>query len=150
MSPIYQPISPNAWPSAENLLRQAGLSTQITPLRERGRAPGAGLMLWLPQAGFSSLGRQGVAAEKVAETAVAELLAFMDNGAEVDKRLADQLLLPLALANGRSHFTTNELTLHTLTNANLLRHWLQVELEIEGELGSAAAISVKGIAFKRE
>jgi RNA 3'-terminal phosphate cyclase (ATP) len=132
---------------ADNLLRQAGFKTQITPLRESGPAPGAGLVLWLPQAGFTSLGRQGLPADQVAETAVAELLAFVDNGADVDKRLADQLLLPLALANGRSHFTTNELTLHTLTNAALLRQWLDVDIKIDGEVGSQGSIQIEGISF---
>jgi RNA 3'-terminal phosphate cyclase (ATP) len=132
---------------AHNLLAEAGLKAHITPLRASGPTPGAGLVLWLPQAGFSSLGRQGVPAERVAETAVAEMLAFVDNGSDVDKRLADQLLLPLVLANGRSHFTTNELTLHTLTNAALLRQWLGVDIEIDGELGKRGSVQTEGISF---
>ena len=132
---------------AENLLRQAGLYPQITPVRERGRGPGAGLFLWTPQAGFTSLGRKGLPADLVAETAVAELLAFMDNGVDVDKRLADQLLLPLALAHGSSQFTTDHLTLHTSTNADLLRQWLNVAIEIDGELDGSAVIQIEGINF---
>jgi RNA 3'-terminal phosphate cyclase (ATP) len=133
---------------ADNLLQQAGLGTAIKPLRARGRGPGAGLFLWLPQAGFTSLGRKGLPADKVAETAVAELLAFMDNNLAVDKRLADQLLLPMALANGRSTLTTNQLTDHTLTNANLLSQWLDVSITINGELGQPAQIEVTGISYQ--
>lgn len=133
---------------ADNLLRQAGLAAAIQPLRERGRGPGAGLFLWLPQAGFASLGRKGLPADKVAETAVAELLAFVENRAAVDKYLADQLLLPLALADGRSTFTTNQLTQHTLTNAQLLRQWLDVSITITGDIGQPAQIEIAGIHYQ--
>ncbi|MBK8988522.1 MAG: RNA 3'-phosphate cyclase [Chloroflexi bacterium] len=132
---------------ADNLLRQAKLLGQVTAVRERGLGPGAGIFLWLPQAGFSSLGRKGLPADKVAETAVAECRAFMDNGADVDKRLADQLLLPLALAHGRSHFTTDQITQHTLTNVALLRDWLNVSITIVGELNQPGAITIEGIGY---
>lgn len=134
---------------AYNLLTAAGLHPAITPLRERGAGPGAGIMLWLPQAGFSSLGRPGLPADQVAETAVAELLAFVENKAAVDPHLADQLLLPLALAQGTSTFTTNSLTRHTLTNAHLLRQWLGVPITITGELNQPAQITIAGINFRR-
>ncbi|MCP4428998.1 MAG: RNA 3'-phosphate cyclase [Chloroflexi bacterium] len=133
---------------ATNLLRQAGFNPHIQPLRKRGRGPGAGLVLWRPQAGFTSLGRKGLPSDKVAETAVADLLAFEDNKAAVDNCLADQLLLPLALANGRSTYTTNELTQHTLTNAQLLRQWLDVSITINGDLGQPAQIEVAGIHYQ--
>ncbi|MDX1615842.1 MAG: RNA 3'-terminal phosphate cyclase [Candidatus Promineifilaceae bacterium] len=132
---------------AYNLLEEAGLNPDIEPRRETGAGPGAGIVLWRPQAGFSSLGRKGLPAEKVAEAAVAELLAFEDNEAAVDPHLADQLLLPLALAGGRSHFTTNRLTGHTLTNAALLRHWLDVAIMIEGEVDQPASVTVDGVGF---
>jgi RNA 3'-terminal phosphate cyclase (ATP) len=132
---------------ADNLLRQAGFATDIQPLRERGRGPGAGLFLWLPQAGFSSLGRKGLPADKVAETAVADLLAFVDNKVSIDKHLADQLLIPMALGYGRSTTTTNPLTQHTLTNAHLLRQWLDVPITITGDLGHPGEIVVDGIGF---
>lgn len=133
---------------ADNLLRQAGFAADVRPLRERGRGPGAGLVLWLPQAGFTSLGRKGLPADKVAETAVADLLAFVDNKVAVDKYLADQLLIPMALGNGRSTLTTNRLTQHTLTNAHLLRQWLDVPITITGDLGQPAQIEVSGIHYQ--
>jgi RNA 3'-terminal phosphate cyclase (ATP) len=134
---------------ADNLLRQAGWDTRITAVRETGRAPGAGLILWLPQAGFTSLGRQGLPSDKVAETAVAELLAFSQNEAGLDKRLADQLLLPLALAQGKTQFTTDQLTQHTLTNADLLRRWLDLPITIEGDLNQPGRITIEGIGVVR-
>lgn len=132
---------------AYNLLTAAHLPSHIEELRARGPGPGAAIFLWWPQAGFTGLGRQGLPADQVAETAVAQLTAFMDNNAAVDPFLADQLLLPLALGNGRSSFTTNKLTPHTLTNAALLRQWLDSSITITGELGQPAHIAVTGIGF---
>lgn len=129
---------------AQHLLQAAGLTARIQPLRARGVAPGAGLMLWLPQAGFSSLGHKGLPAEQVAETAVAQLAAFVDNSAAVDPYLADQLLLPLALARGTATYTTHTLTLHTVTNAALLRHWLDVSITVQGEIGGPATLTITG------
>ena len=133
---------------AENLLHEAGLQAAVQPLRERGQGPGAGIFLWLPQAGFGSLGRKGLPSDKVAEAAVAELLAFVDNeAAAVDPYLADQLLIPMALARGRSTLTTNRLTSHTLTNAALLRRWLEAAIRVEGEVGRPGQVTVEGISF---
>jgi RNA 3'-terminal phosphate cyclase (ATP) len=135
---------------AEKLLQQDGLTTDIATIRERGRGPGSGLCLWITQAGFSHLGRKGLAPQQVAETAVTELLDFMENGADVDSYLADQLLLPLALAAGPSQFTTDVLTSHVVTNADLLRQWLGVEIEIKGKIGETAEIIIEGIGLMRE
>lgn len=132
---------------ASNLLAAAGLRSKIEPRRDKGAGPGAGIFLWLPQAGFSALGRRGLPSDQVAEVAVAETLSFMDNTAMVDRHLADQLLLPLALAHGRARYTTDHLTLHTITNAELLRQWLDTKIDIMGELEGPAEIEVTGAGF---
>ena len=132
---------------ATNLLAAAGLRPRIGPRREKGAGPGAGIFLWLPGGGFGAIGRRGWPADQVAEAAVAETLAFVDNTAMVDRYLADQLLLPLALAHGRTRYTTNHLTLHTVTNADLLRLWLDTRIDIAGDLNGPAAISVTGAGF---
>ncbi len=132
---------------ADNLLRQAGLPGHITPVRATGVGAGAGLVLWQSQAGFTSLGRKGLPSDVVAETAVNELLAFRASHADVDKQLADQLLLPLALAHGVTHFTTDQITQHTLTNAAVLRQWLDLTLTIEGEPGQPGQVTVQGVGW---
>jgi RNA 3'-terminal phosphate cyclase (ATP) len=132
---------------ATNLLTDAGRRSHIEPRRENGAGPGAGICLWVPQGGFTSIGRPGLPSERVAEAAVAEALAFLDNGGMVDRHLADQLLLPLALAHGRTRYTTDNLTLHTTTSADLLRLWLDVHIDISGELGGPAEIELTGAGF---
>ena len=133
---------------ASNLLREEGLDTSIRPLRERGPGPGAGIFLWVPQAGFGSLGRKGLPSERVAEAAVADLLAFIENeAAAVDAHLADQLLLPMALARGTSTFTTHRLTQHTMTSAALLRRWLDASITVEGKPDGPGSVTVAGIDY---
>jgi RNA 3'-terminal phosphate cyclase (ATP) len=134
---------------AETVLSQDGLTTEIAVVQERGRGPGSGLCVWTTQAGFSNLGRKGLSPQRVAETAVTELLDFMENGADTDKYLADQLLLPMALATGISEFATDQLTSHTITNAELLRQWLDVDIKIKGKIGEIAEITIEGVGFLR-
>lgn len=135
---------------AYNLLNESGFEVNVQPVRERGAGPGAGIVLWMPQGGFSSLGRKGLPADKVAEAAVAELTSFVDNGAAVDHHLADQLLVPMALAHGRSTLTTNLLTRHTLTNIALLRQWLKIQIDVGGAFDRAGKVSVYGFGWSRD
>jgi len=133
---------------AHNLLTEAGLEPDIKALRERGDGPGAGIVLWHRQAGFSSLGKPGLPAEVVAQTAVADLVSFKDNGAAVDHFLADQLLIPMALAQGQSSFTTDTISRHVLTNAQLIRQWLGVSIDIQDISGPMGQVSISGCGLK--
>lgn len=119
---------------AMNLLREAGMPTNVRPVRARSTAEGATILLWTDHAGFGCLGEKGLPAQTVAERAVDEAVAFFSSGTAVDVHLADQLLIPLSLATGTSRFTTSEITLHTRTNAELLRLWLGVEIRFEGQV----------------
>jgi RNA 3'-terminal phosphate cyclase (ATP) len=132
---------------AHNLLAEAGLEPEIEALRERGSGPGAGIVLWREQAGFSSLGKPGLPAELVAQAAVADLIAFMDNGVAVDRYLADQLLIPMALAQGESSFTTDTISRHVVTNAQLIRQWLGVSIDIQHGAGPFGRVTVAGCGF---
>jgi len=65
--------------------------------------------------GGSALGERGKPAEDVAQEAVAELIQDLKTGACVDQYLQDQLIIFMALANGKSKIKTGPLTLHTTT-----------------------------------
>lgn len=113
--------------------------------RVDGLGPGNVLRLELDhQAGttvVTAFGEKGVRAETVAAAAVKELRAFESAGVPVDPHLADQLLLPLALAGGGG-FRTVEPTLHTRTNAALIERWLPVRIELVDEGGGAWRVEV--------
>ncbi len=112
---------------ADNLLRQAGLKATIQVLRETGVAPGAGVFLTAEYenslSGFAGIGRLRLPAEKVADIACGQLLQFHQTGAPVDQHLADQLLLPAALASQQSQYRVAEISNHLTTNAAIIEQF---------------------------
>jgi RNA 3'-terminal phosphate cyclase (ATP) len=133
---------------AEGYLRKRGFAPEIEIVD--APSPGKGTVVFLVAeyehtvAGFSSLGKRGKPAEKVAEDACREFVAYHQSGACLDKHLADQLILPLALASGPSVFTTCEITQHLLTNVWVVEQFLDVRFEIEGEEGQGGRVQVPG------
>lgn len=94
------------------------------------------------QACFFALGAPGKRAEAVADEAAGELDRFLAGDAAVDRWLADQLLLPLALANRPSVFRTGEVTQHLLTQADVIRSFLSVTIRIDGQAGEPGTVRV--------
>jgi RNA 3'-terminal phosphate cyclase (ATP) len=129
---------------AEEHLRERGFDPQIEIVD--APSPGQGTTVFLVAeyehgvAGFSSLGERGKPAEKVAEEACREFIEYHQSGACLDKHLADQLILPMALAPGPSAFTTCEITQHLLTNVWVVEQFLDVRFEIEGEEGEKGRV----------
>ncbi|MBD3235310.1 MAG: hypothetical protein GF330_01235, partial [Candidatus Eisenbacteria bacterium] len=74
--------------------------------------------------GFTGLGARGKPAEAVAREASQEALAFLESEATLDRHLADQLLLPAALAGCALRFRTTRLTSHLRTNAETMALFL--------------------------
>jgi RNA 3'-terminal phosphate cyclase (ATP) len=76
---------------------------------------------------FTGFGSKGRPAEDVARDAAREWQAWDQRGAPVGEHLADQLLVPLALAGG-GRFLTGPPTEHTTTNAQVVATFLPVDL----------------------
>ena len=89
-----------------------------------------------------ALGARGKRAERVAAEAVDALAAVLRSDGAVDPWLADQLLLPLALADGPSELRTSEVTAHLLTNAEVIRLFLPVEIGVDGALGGPGTVQL--------
>ncbi len=111
-------------------------------------SPGQGTLVFIRSvfekglAGFTSLGERGKPAEQVANDACNEFFKFIHTEAAIDAHLADQLLLYMALANGKSTFITNRITSHLRTNAWLIEQFLPMKFDIDETTGR---VSVKGI-----
>jgi RNA 3'-terminal phosphate cyclase (ATP) len=133
---------------AQSVLAGEGITASIEPKRFRGSGPGAGLFLVVEyehvRAGFSALGRKGLPAERVAEAACQELVEHHASGAAVGPHLADQLLLPLALAKGDSRAATSRISRHLLTNAWVVNQFLGPVASVVGEEGQPGTIVVQG------
>lgn len=129
---------------AARLVARLGESVPVEIIPAGGQDPGSLVFLWGPQAGFSALGARGKPAEQVADEAVEAYLAYRARGAALDRHLADQLLIYLALAQGPSRFTTEAVTSHLLTNAWVIEQFLGPTFEIKGSLGERGEISCPG------
>jgi RNA 3'-terminal phosphate cyclase (ATP) len=88
----------------------------------------------------AAFGRRGVKAEDVADEVAERTTAYLDSGVAVGPHLADQLLLPMALAGGGS-FTTVEPTAHTMTNASIIEKFLDIDISFESR-GPAGGVTV--------
>jgi len=91
---------------------------------------------------YFGLGAIGKRAEAVADEAVDALLAFLAGPGTVDEHLADQLLLPLALASSPSQFRTAQVTRHLLTNAEVVQAFLPARVQVEGSEGEPGIVTV--------
>jgi RNA 3'-terminal phosphate cyclase (ATP) len=96
---------------------------------------------------YFALGARGKPAERVGDEATDQLVAFLDTDGAIDERLADQLILPLAFAQGTSRLRTSKVTPHLLTNAEVLRTCLSLDIRISGDLDKPGLIEMKGIGL---
>ena len=122
------------------------LKTEVLP-REQG--PGNVVVVTVACAEatevFARVGEKGERAEAVGEAAAREALAWMKADVPVGEHLADQLLLPMAMAGG-GRFVTTEPTLHTTTNARVIERFLPVTIgwERRGERAWEVTVGARG------
>ena len=86
---------------------------------------------------FCGFGERGRSAEGVADGVTRDARAYVESGAAIGSYLADQMLLPMALAGGGS-FTTMQPTSHSLTNISVIEQFLPVKFvvkQVEGARG---------------
>jgi len=131
---------------ARALLERAAPRIEIEPLRVRAACPGAAFFLAAEyehiRVGFSSIGSRGKSSEAVAEDAVGALLAHNRSGSALDPHLADQVLLPLALARAPSAFTCEAVTNHLKTNAWVIEQFGAARVTMEKHQGKSTLVRV--------
>lgn len=79
---------------------------------------------------FTGFGERTVAAEAVADQAALAARRYLASEAAVGEYLADQLLLPMALA-GSGSFTTLPPSRHTTTNIEVIKKFLDISITCE-------------------
>lgn len=92
---------------------------------------------------FVVCGEKGRAAEAVGAGAADEAKAWLEAEVPVGEHLADQLLLPMALAGG-GRFVTTAPSLHTTTNARVIERFLPVAITWEQRSEGAWVVTVAG------
>jgi hypothetical protein len=92
----------------------------------------------------TSVGDRGKSPKAVVSEVVDGVAAFMTDACPVDEYLADQLLLPMALAAG-GRFRAASASLHLLTNAEIINRFLgDGTVVIESTPGGSAVVTVVG------
>lgn len=128
------------------LLREAGLTTDISPLRVRAACAGAGIFLTSRYekavCGFTALGARGKPSEQVAEEAVELLLAHLRAGASLDEHLGDQILVALAIAGGPSRYSVERISRHLETNAWLVERFGLARVALERQPDGTGLVTV--------
>jgi RNA 3'-terminal phosphate cyclase (ATP) len=136
---------------AREVCRRAGHPAHIEQATLPAR--GAGTVCFLRAeaepvvGGFTALGARGKRAEQVGDEAAQSLLTHLERGGVVEEHLADQLILYLALADGRSTFTTSCLSRHLRTNVQVVEQFLPVRFTLTGSEGEPGQVSVEGIGY---
>ena len=92
----------------------------------------------------TAFGDKGVSAETVAATACDEAASLLAAGVPVGGHLADQLLLPMALAGG-GVFRTVTPTAHAITNADVIRQFVDVAVAFTPESATVTRVEVKRV-----
>lgn len=83
---------------------------------------------------LTAFGEKSVSAEEVARTVLHEVQAYLANRAPIGEHLADQLMLPMALAarQGKAgQYWTISLSEHTRTNARVIEQFLPLRFVME-------------------
>jgi RNA 3'-phosphate cyclase len=127
-------------------LQQYGLTAQIREETWEG-GPGTVVAVELDTTPvptlFFALGARGKPAERVADEAVDQVIAYLDAGdALVDAHSADQIVLPLALAEGASEYRVALVTPHLTTNISVIRRFLERDIVCEGEEGGPGVVRI--------
>lgn len=99
-----------------------------------GAGPGGALWLRATDEGtgavnvFSAIFERGIRAEILGAKLATDFLAWRVSGTSFEEHLSDQILLPIALA-GEGSFTCNVLSLHALTNIEVIAAFTGRRLE---------------------
>jgi RNA 3'-terminal phosphate cyclase (ATP) len=146
--PAHVPERMVAW--ARATLARLEVPVEIAAETRRAACAGAGIFLTADyersRCGFSALGERGMPAEQVAEQAVCALIAHWTSQAALDAHLGDQVLLPLALAPGRSVYTVERITRHLETNAWIVERFGLARIVLEPRTGGAGLVTVEPAA----
>ncbi len=131
--------------AVQRIQKELNIEPEINVLHDvSSNGPGSFLFLLAEHekafAGFSSLGKKGKPAERVADEAVDDLKDYLRSGGGIDLYLSDQIIPFMALTKANSSFTTARMTGHLLTNLWVVSHFLQVRVEKQGEAGEPGRV----------
>lgn len=127
--------------------QRLGLDRSLVRLETIGESIGPGNVLIIVLESESvtevvtGFGVKGVSAEKVASDACDEAERYLRSDVPVGIHLADQLLIPMAMAGGGS-FRTLAPSAHTVANAGVIGRFIDVPITIDAESDEVSRITI--------
>jgi RNA 3'-terminal phosphate cyclase (ATP) len=138
--------------TVEAFMKSVGRKVTVERRQKQALNPGAAVVVVAEceggLAGFVGLGERGKPMEEVAQKPCEAFMEWWKSGAACDEHLADQLVLPLALAAGESRWTTPVVTEHLRTVLWLTEHFLPIRCTIEEAPEGCATVVLQGAAFR--
>ncbi|MBA7683556.1 RNA 3'-terminal phosphate cyclase [subsurface metagenome] len=128
-------LPPHIAQRQRKLLLQSGLNIRNVEHIEVTDSDGPGNCVMIRLCGerttvFTAFGMRGKPSQEVVSEVVNLAENFLSSGAAVDRFLADQLLIYMAMAKAGS-YTTNELSSHLQTNMEVIKKFLPVNFRVE-------------------
>lgn len=137
-------VADSEWSRVKSRLRWDDSELELREVESAG--PGNALLLSVEHEHASELtssfGERSVRSMTVADRAVDALREYLDSDAPVGEHLADQLLIPLALAGGGA-FRTLPLSPHALTNLEVVKRFLPVEFHVVDDGPRSVRVEVR-------
>ena len=134
--------------SAKNVLSAIIKNIQMHSESVNTYSQGTSITLWAETEnsilGADNIGKRGVRAEDIGREAAEELMRSIQSKASLDKYMSDQILPFLALAQGKSSITVEEITQHCVSNISVCEQILGCKFLVDK---TSKRIEVEGIGF---
>lgn len=131
----------------KRLAQNSGMVIEAEHVEVGARTTGLFVTTWAMYdrgaGGGTAMGSRGVRSEVLAQSAFEEMYEWMATPSTVDPYLADQLLLPLALAEGESMFSVSRLTPRFLTCAWVVKQFTPIHITIRGGENGPGTVSIR-------
>lgn len=130
----------------KRLAQSANLPIEIEMVSVAANGPGAFITVWAEyERGLGSgaaTGSRGMRMEAVAQAAFEEVFDWMASNATVDPYLADQIILPLALAGEPSVISVSRLTSRLLTIIWVIKQFIPIHITVRGKENEPGVITI--------
>lgn len=130
----------------ENWFRRDGLECAVEFLKVRAPSPGAAVTIGAEfERGFGggqALGERGRSMEQVVDEAYSQFIDWLNSDTGVDPFVADQLVVPCALAQGTSAFTTSRITPTLVSTIWVVKQFMPARIVVTGREEHAGSVSV--------
>ncbi len=129
------------------LAQSTGLKIQVQLNQIDEKTAGAFVTTWATyergMGGGTAMGARGIRGETLAQQAFQEMFEWMTSSTTTDPFLADQLLLPLAIAESPSVFSVSRLTMRFLTIVWVIKQFTPIHITVRGTENGPGVITIE-------